>query len=59
MYANPDSTYKGTTLIGSGDVDIFQRFLDQWQTGQVTDLQGGLAQTAKQIDDAIAQASGP
>ena len=59
MYANPGSTYKGTTLIGSGDVDIFQRFIDQWQTGQVTDLQGGLEQVAKQIDDTVAQASGP
>jgi multiple sugar transport system substrate-binding protein len=59
MYANPASTYKGTTLIGSEDIDIFQRFLERWQTGQVTDLQGGLEQAAKEIDDAVAQASGP
>ncbi len=59
IYENPGSTYKGTTLIGSGDVDLFQRFLDNWQTGQVTDLQAGLQQTATEIDDAVAQASGP
>jgi multiple sugar transport system substrate-binding protein len=55
MYANPASTYKGTTLIGSDDVTIFQRFLDDWQRGKVTDLQAGLEQTAQQIDDAVAQ----
>ena len=55
IYANPDSTYKGTTLVGSEDVDIFQKFLDQWQTGQTTDLQGGLQQTASQIDAVVAQ----
>ena len=55
IYANPDSTYKGTTLVGSEDVDIFQKFLDQWQTGEATDLQGGLQQTASQIDAVVAQ----
>jgi ribosomal protein S20 len=37
---------------------ILQRFLDAWQTGKATDLQAGLAQTAKQIDDAVAQTTG-
>jgi multiple sugar transport system substrate-binding protein len=55
MYANSASTYKGTTLIGSDDVTIFQRFLDDWQSGTATDLQAGLQQTAQQIDDTIAQ----
>ena len=59
IYANPASTYKGTTLIGSGDVDIFQQFLERWQSGQETNLQQGLERTAAQIDDAVAQASGP
>ena len=36
-------------------MDIFQKFLDQWQTGQTTDLQGGLQQTASQIDAVVAQ----
>jgi multiple sugar transport system substrate-binding protein len=55
IYANPASTYKGTTLVGSEDVDIFQQFLDQWQTGQVSDVHGGLQQTATHIDDVVAQ----
>jgi multiple sugar transport system substrate-binding protein len=55
IYANPASTYKGTTLVGSEDVNIFQAFLDQWQNGQITDVQGGLEQTASQIDDVVAQ----
>jgi len=55
LYADPASTYKGTTLIGSYDVTVFQRFLDEWQSGQATDLQAGLAQTAKEIDYAISQ----
>jgi ABC-type sugar transport system, periplasmic component len=59
MYANPASTYKGTTLIGSDDLTILQRFLDAWQTGKATDLQAGLTQTAKEIDDTVAQATGP
>jgi multiple sugar transport system substrate-binding protein len=55
IYANPASTYKGTTLVGSEDVNIFQAFLDQWQSGEITDVQGGLEQTASQIDAVVAQ----
>ena len=55
IYANPASTYKGTTLVGSEDVNIFQAFLEKWQTGQVTDLHGGLEDTASQIDAVVAQ----
>ena len=40
-YANSGSTYKGTTLVGSEDVNIFQAFLEEWQTGQVTDVHAG------------------
>ena len=55
IYANPASTYKGTTLVGSEDVNIFQAFLEKWQTGQVTDVHGGLEDTASQIDAVVAQ----
>lgn len=58
IYADPGSTYKETSIIGSEDVDIFQSFLERWQSGQVADLHTGLEATATQIDDAIAQASG-
>lgn len=58
IYADPASTYKGTTLIAGQDVDLFQRFLEEWQAGQVTDLQAGLEEAAGQVDDAVAQASG-
>lgn len=55
MHGGRASTYKGTTLVGSEDVNIFQAFLDQWQNGQITDVQGELEQTASQIDDVVAQ----
>ena len=31
IYANPASTYKGTTLVGSEDVNIFQA---SWRSGK-------------------------
>ena len=32
-----------------------QAFLEKWQTGQVTDVHGGLVDTASQIDAVVAQ----
>ena len=51
IFKNPNSGFKQLSPEGSADVDTFARFITDWQTGKATDLQGGLNQVAKQIDD--------
>lgn len=57
--ANPASSFKQPSLIGSADQELFGGFLEKWQAGKVSDLQAGLQQVASQIDDQIQQAQGP
>ncbi len=33
--------------------NLFEDFIDKWQTGKTTDLAAGLKATDKQIDDAV------
>jgi multiple sugar transport system substrate-binding protein len=57
IFKNPGSYYKGNTVIGAADQDTFGLFLEKWQAGKVANLQAGLAATAQQIDNLLAQAS--
>jgi len=53
---NPNSFFKTLTPVGSEDVNTWNQFINQWETGKVSDLAGGLSQLAQQIDDLNAQA---
>lgn len=58
IFQNANSEYKGNTVIGSADQDLFTTFLDKWQSGKANDLQGGLQDVAGQIDAQVAQGGG-
>ena len=53
---NPLSHYKETSAIGSADQELVSSFMEKWQAGKVADLQQGLDELGKQIDDQLAQA---
>jgi len=53
---NPNSYYKTLTPVGEEDVDSWFSFVNKWETGQVSDLAGGLSALASQIDDLNTQA---
>jgi len=53
---NPNSFFKALTPAGAEDVNTWNQFINQWETGQVSDLAGGLSQLAQQIDQLNAQA---
>jgi multiple sugar transport system substrate-binding protein len=56
IFGNPGSHYKDMSIIGSADQNLLGDFAEDWQAGDVADLQAGLQQVAQQIDDAIAAA---
>ena len=56
IFQNPNSHYKPTTAIGSGDQTAIGTVMDDWQVGKLTDLQAGLQQAAQQVDDLLAEA---
>ena len=56
MFTNSGSYYKTLTPAGSEDVSTWETFLQQYELGKVSDLDGGLASTAKKIDDLNEQA---
>ena len=58
MYGNPHTTTTPVTAAGSANQELFNSFVDKWQAGRVSDLQGGLDGVAKQIDDQLANAEG-
>jgi len=51
IFQNPNSGFKQLSPEGSADVDLFSQFVEHWQSGAVPNLQQGLDQVAKQIDD--------
>jgi multiple sugar transport system substrate-binding protein len=51
IFGNPNSAYKQTTPLGTYDVDTMTTFVEKYLAGNAPDLQGGLQQVAKQIDD--------
>jgi multiple sugar transport system substrate-binding protein len=58
LFVNPHSQTIPITAAGAAHLDAFQSFLAKWQSGKVSDLQGGLEQVDKQIDAKIKQAGG-
>jgi multiple sugar transport system substrate-binding protein len=58
MYGNPHTTTTPVTAAGSANQELFNSFVSKWQAGRVSDLQGGLAGVAKQIDAQLANAEG-
>jgi multiple sugar transport system substrate-binding protein len=58
VFSNPNSHYKDMSVLGSADQDLLSSFAAKWQSGRITDLETGLADVAKQIDDQLAQAGG-
>jgi multiple sugar transport system substrate-binding protein len=51
VFSQPDSGFKQNTPIASFDWNTLQTFVTKYLGGSETDLQGGLEQVAKQIDD--------
>jgi multiple sugar transport system substrate-binding protein len=56
IFANPDSHYKDTSVVGASDQELLGAFAERWQAGEIDDLQAGLEDVARQIDDEVAQA---
>ncbi len=56
VFANAGSHYKQMSVLGSTDQDLVSQFGERWQAGKVPDLQAGLQEVARQIDDQLAQA---
>jgi multiple sugar transport system substrate-binding protein len=54
IFANAKSGFKPVTPIGSTDADLWGAFVDKWESGKVSDLQGGLQDLANQIDQQLA-----
>lgn len=50
IFANPNSGYKQITPLGTTDTTLQGSFLDKYFAGNVSDLQAGLENLAKQID---------
>ena len=57
IFADPNSHYKKPSAIGASDQNNLQAFAGRWQVGKQTDLDGGLADAAQQINDQLAQAA--
>ncbi len=57
IFANPDSHYKQTSVLGATDQDLVANFGEDWQAGDVSDLGSGLEDLSQQIDDQLAQAN--
>jgi multiple sugar transport system substrate-binding protein len=57
IFQNPDSHYKEPSAIGASDQNILTAWADRWEAGKETDLNGGLASVAQQINDQLAQAA--
>ena len=56
IFQNPDSHYKEPSAIGASDQNILAAFAAKWQVGKA-DLDSGLADSAQQINDQLAQAA--
>ena len=48
--ANPNSSFRPLTTLGTGDADLEAAFLVKWEAGKIPDLQKGLDDLAAQID---------
>jgi multiple sugar transport system substrate-binding protein len=57
IYANPHTQTSPITAIGSANQELFQAWINKYESGKETDLQGGLAGVDKQIDAQTANAT--
>ena len=57
VFADPGSHYKQTSVLGATDQDLVSAFGEDWQAGDVADLDAGLQDLAQQLDDQLAQAN--
>jgi multiple sugar transport system substrate-binding protein len=55
ILGHPESHYKETSAIGVADQDLLSDFMQKWQAGKVSDLEAGLQEVARQVDDQLAQ----
>ena len=55
-FVNPNSGTEPRTIVGTEYLDIMAAFIENWESGGVTDLAGGLADVDQQINAAIALA---
>ncbi len=53
IFGNEHSGFKPLTPIGSTDADLWDSFIDKWESGGVADLQQGLQDVATQIDNQL------
>jgi len=53
IFFNPLSRYKQITKLGFGDTSLYDRFVDTYLAGKVSDLRGGLDSVATQIDQQL------
>ena len=58
-FGHPASAYRPTTPIGDGLATFLDRFIDRWQVGDATDLQGELQTAADQTQTRLDQAKAP
>ncbi|MGO7984056.1 hypothetical protein ACC691_40155, partial [Rhizobium johnstonii] len=59
IMANANSATTPPSPLGAGYQQTFQDFWNTYQNGSVADLQAGLDDVDKQIDDQLALVSGP
>jgi multiple sugar transport system substrate-binding protein len=57
VFANPNTTTTPITRIGSANQETFQSFIQKYLAGNAKDLQGGLTNVDKQIDNQLQQAN--
>jgi len=58
IFANPNTRTTPITLVGSANQDLVDAFVTKYQAGKVDDLEAGLADLDKQIDDQLEAAGG-
>jgi multiple sugar transport system substrate-binding protein len=59
VFQNPNSGWAPTTAIGTDIETYIGQFMEKWQAGKTTDLQGGLQAAADQTNQAFDQAQTP
>jgi multiple sugar transport system substrate-binding protein len=59
IFSNPGTQTSPSTANGAVYQNQFDSFLEKWQRGDVTDLEGGLKKTDQEIDDALQLGQAP
>jgi multiple sugar transport system substrate-binding protein len=57
IFTNPNTSTTPITIIGAANQELFQTFLQKWQSGHVTNLEDGLKGVDKQIEAQMANAT--